>query len=117
MKRKTIAPLVRAACQSNIEEGIATTPKTIDYARLGVVACEAFAEGPASLLDFIRTTLSIAAKVHAKQSAAHGNQPEPLELVRPIVPSATLTTKGCHVEQRPLFRSAFRTGTCVLWPT
>ncbi len=76
MNRKTIAPLVRAACDSNMEEGIATTRKTMDYARLGVAACEAFADGPATFADFIRTTLSSAAKVHAVQTATLGNRPE-----------------------------------------
>ncbi len=84
MKRKTIAPLVRAACHSDMEERIATTRKTIDYAHLGVVACEAYAEGPASFLDFVRTTLSIAAKVHAMQNATQGNQHEPLDSCAPL---------------------------------
>jgi len=43
------------------------TRKTIDYERLGIEACEAFTEGPAAFADFVRTTLSIAAPVHALQ--------------------------------------------------
>jgi hypothetical protein len=34
------------------------TRKTIDYARLGVRACEAFMGGPAAFADFVRMTLS-----------------------------------------------------------
>ncbi len=79
MNRTTIAPLVRAACDSDMEEGIATTRKTIDYARLGVAACEAFADGPATFADFMRTTLSIAAKAHATQSPTSSIRPEPLD--------------------------------------
>ena len=45
------------------------TRKTIDYARLGVEACEAFMEGPAAFADFVRTILSIAAPLHALQRA------------------------------------------------
>jgi hypothetical protein len=84
MNRKAIAPLVRAACDSNMEEGIATTRKTIDYPRLGVAACETFADGPATFADFVRTTLSIAAKVHAMQTATRSNQPEPLDPLTPL---------------------------------
>jgi hypothetical protein len=79
MNRTTTAPLVRAACDSDIEEGITTTRKTIDYPRRGVAACEAFADGPAAFAEFIRTTLSNAAKVHAMQNATRGNQPKPLD--------------------------------------
>lgn len=84
MKRKTIASLVRAGCDNNIEQGSTTALRTIDYARLGVVACEAFAEGSATFADFIRTTLSIAAMVHAMQAATRGNQPEPLDPFSPL---------------------------------
>jgi hypothetical protein len=79
MNRTTTAPLVRAACDSDIEESVATTRKTIDYPRLGVAACEAFADGPAAFVDFIRTTLSIAAKVHALQTATSSIRSEPLD--------------------------------------
>jgi hypothetical protein len=82
MNRPTIAPPVRAARDSNEGEDIAMTPKTIDYARLGVAACEAFADGPATFVDFVRTTLSIAAKVHAMQTATSGNQPSLIPLSR-----------------------------------
>jgi hypothetical protein len=79
MNRTTIAPPIRAACDSDMEEGVATTRKTIDYPRLGVAACEAFADGPAAFADFMRTTLSIAAKVHATRIGTRGNQPDPLD--------------------------------------
>jgi hypothetical protein len=82
MNRTTIAPL--AACDGDMEEGIATTRKTIDYARLGVVACEAFADGPATFADFIRITLSIAAKVHATQTATNSSLPESLYSLSPL---------------------------------
>jgi hypothetical protein len=52
------------------------TRKTIDYARLGVEACEAFMEGPAAFDDFVRTILSIAAPLHVLQTAVR--EPEPL---------------------------------------
>ena len=68
MNRTTASPLIPAASDSDTKEGVATTRKTIDYARLGVAACEAFADGPASFADFLRTTLSIAAKVHQPES-------------------------------------------------
>ena len=68
MNRTTTALLVPAASDSNTDEGNATTRKTIDYARLGFAACEAFAGGPATFADFLRTTLSIAAKVHQPES-------------------------------------------------
>jgi hypothetical protein len=42
--------------------------KTIDYARLGVEACEAFTEGPAAFADFVHTILSIAAPLHLLQT-------------------------------------------------
>jgi hypothetical protein len=86
MNRTTTAPLVRVECDSDLEESSATTRKTIDYPRLGVAACEAFADGPATFGDFIRTTLSIAAKVHALQTATRGNQPEPLDPFDPFTP-------------------------------
>ena len=79
MNRTTIAPLVRVASDSDMEEGIETTRKTIDYPRLGVAACEAFAEGPAAFADFMRTTLSIAAKAHATQTATSSILPELLD--------------------------------------
>jgi hypothetical protein len=45
------------------------THKTIDHARIGVGACEAFREGPAAFADFVRTILSAAAPLHAHQTA------------------------------------------------
>ncbi|HXZ17866.1 MAG TPA: hypothetical protein VEH77_18225 [Roseiarcus sp.] len=60
------------------------TRKTIDYARLGVVACEAFMEGPAAFADFVRTTLSIAAAVHAIQTATRDKQLELLDSSTPL---------------------------------
>ena len=60
------------------------TRKTIDYARLGAVACEAFMEGPAAFADFVRTTLSIAAAVHAIQTATRDKQLELLDSSTPL---------------------------------
>jgi hypothetical protein len=50
------------------EKGTAMSRKTIDYARLGAEACEAFTEGPAASADFVRTILSIAAPLHLLQT-------------------------------------------------
>ncbi len=52
------------------------TRQTIDYARLGEVVCEAFVEGPAAFADFVRTTLSVAAAVHAVQAATPDKKPD-----------------------------------------
>jgi len=57
---------------------------TIDYERLGVEACEAFAEGPAAFADFIRTILSIAAPVHMLQATTTGELPAPLSSLAPM---------------------------------
>ena len=55
------------------------TRKTIDYARLGVEACEAFTEGPAALADFVRTILSVAAPLHVFQTTTTGKLPETVD--------------------------------------
>ena len=60
------------------------TCKTIDYARLGVEACQAFADGPEAFAEFVRTTLSIAAPLHELQMTKHGNGPEPLNTFTPL---------------------------------
>jgi hypothetical protein len=52
------------------------THKTIDYARLGVGACEAFKDGPAAFADFIRTTLSLTAPLHVLQTTTADKLPE-----------------------------------------
>jgi hypothetical protein len=54
------------------------TPKSIDYERLGIEACEAFAAGPAAFADFMRTILSVAAPSHAVQTANRDKRREPL---------------------------------------
>jgi hypothetical protein len=65
-----------------VEEGV--TRETSDYTRLGVAASEAFADGPATFVDFVRTTLSIAAHVHAMQTATSGDQPQLLDSFIPL---------------------------------
>jgi hypothetical protein len=55
------------------------TGETINYARIGVEACEAFTEGPAAFADFVRTILSIAAPRHVLQTATTGKLPEPVD--------------------------------------
>jgi hypothetical protein len=55
------------------------TRETINYARIGVEACEAFTEGPAAFADFVRTILSIAAPVHVLQTTMRGKLPEPVD--------------------------------------
>jgi hypothetical protein len=60
------------------------TRKTIDYARLGVEACEAFTEGPAAFADFVRTILSIAAQLHVSQTQTTGKLPEPFNSFAPL---------------------------------
>jgi hypothetical protein len=56
------------------------TRKTVDYARLGVEACEAFTEGPAAFADFVRTTLSTTAPLHVLQTTTTDKLPERLTL-------------------------------------
>ena len=57
--------------------------ETINYARLGVEACEAFAEGPGAFADFVRTILSVAAPTHVLQTTKTAKLPEPVKsLVR-----------------------------------
>jgi hypothetical protein len=60
------------------------TRKTIDYARLGEVVCEAFVEGPAAFADFVRTTLSVAAAVHAVQATTRDKQPDLTDSITPL---------------------------------
>ena len=52
------------------------TRETIDYARLGVEACQAYTEGPTAFADFVRTTLAVAASQYALQSTTTGKPPE-----------------------------------------
>jgi hypothetical protein len=61
------------------------THKTIDYERLGIEACEAFAEGPAGFADFVRTILSIAAPVHALQTPRGRQRTGTAQLAHPAV--------------------------------
>jgi hypothetical protein len=44
------------------------TRETIDYARLGVEACQAYTEGPTAFADFVRTTLAVAASQYVLQT-------------------------------------------------
>jgi hypothetical protein len=53
------------------------TGETIDYTRLGVEACQAFAEGPVAFADFVRSILSVAAPLHVLQTTSTGKLPEP----------------------------------------
>jgi hypothetical protein len=76
MNRTNVARHSHGAPQQCVK-GSAMTRKTIDYERLGAVACEAFTEGPAAFADFVRTILSIAAPVHALQTAKYDKRPEP----------------------------------------
>jgi hypothetical protein len=54
----------------------AMTRETIDYARLGVEACQAYTEGPTAFADFVRTILSVAASQHVLQTTTTGKPPE-----------------------------------------
>ena len=56
------------------------TRKTIDYTRLGVEACDAFAAGPEEFADFIRTTLAVVAPLHV-ETATTGTLPELLSFL------------------------------------
>jgi hypothetical protein len=60
------------------------TRKTIDYGRLGVEACEAYAEGPEAFADFVRTILSVAAPLHVLQATTHSGRPQPLDAFTPL---------------------------------
>jgi hypothetical protein len=60
------------------------TRKTIDYARLGVEAREAFADRPATFADFVRTILSVAAPLHVLQTPTNANPREPLNAFTPL---------------------------------
>jgi hypothetical protein len=65
------------------EKGSAMTRGTIDYKRLGIETCEAFAEGPEAFADFVRTILSIAAPLHVLQTSHH-KRPEALDAFMPL---------------------------------
>ena len=52
------------------------TRSTVNYARIGVEACEAFTQGPTALADFVRTILSVAAPLHVFQTTTTGKLPE-----------------------------------------
>ena len=54
------------------------TRETIDYARLGVEACQAYTEGPTAFADFVRTTLAVAASQYVLQTTTNGKPPESL---------------------------------------
>ena len=60
------------------------TRSTVNYARIGVEACEAFAEGPAAFADFVRRTLAVAASQYALQTTTTGKLPEPLNSFAPL---------------------------------
>ena len=60
------------------------TRETINYARIGVEACEAFTEGPAAFADFVRTTLAVAASRYVLQTTTTGKPPEPLNSFTPL---------------------------------
>ena len=55
------------------------TRETINYARIGVEACEAFKEGPTAFADFVRTILSVAAPLH--QTTTTGKLPETVDFI------------------------------------
>jgi hypothetical protein len=69
------------------------THKTIDYARIGVGACEAFREGPAAFADFVRTILSVATPLHAHQNG-NDRQTGGNGRLRPIIGDETLTERN-----------------------
>jgi hypothetical protein len=58
--------------------------ETINYERLGVEACEAFAEGPEAFADFVRTILSIAAPTHVLQTTTTVRLPKPVKSLAPL---------------------------------
>ena len=58
--------------------------RTIDYERLGVEACEAFADGPVAFAHFVRTILSIAAPLHVLQTTTTGKLSEMLNSFTPL---------------------------------
>jgi hypothetical protein len=60
------------------------TSKTIDYACLGVEACEAFLEGPAAFCRLRRLILSVAAPLHAVQTVMPDKQLELLDSFTPL---------------------------------
>ena len=60
------------------------TRETINYARLGVEACEAFTEGSGAFADFVRTILSIAAPLHVLQTAMRPVRTQPLDAFTPL---------------------------------
>jgi hypothetical protein len=61
------------------------TSKTIDYARLGVEACEAFTEGPAAFAEFVRSILSVAAPLHnTLQTAGRDKQRDLIDSFTPL---------------------------------
>ena len=62
------ASLAARRAASKAKKDAAMTRKTIDYARLGIEACEAFTDGPAAFADFVRETLSITASMHVLQT-------------------------------------------------
>lgn len=59
----------REARCSKVKKDAGMTRKAIDYARLGIEACEAFTDGPAAFADFVRGTPSITAPLHVLQTS------------------------------------------------
>ena len=59
------------------------TRETINYARLGVEACEAFTKGPGAFADFVRTILTTAAPLHVLQTTT-AKLPEPVKSFAPL---------------------------------
>jgi hypothetical protein len=65
------------------------TRETINYARLGVEACQTFTEGPVAFADFVRTILSVAAPPHVLQTTTAGKLLEPGQIVHTSIPDET----------------------------
>jgi hypothetical protein len=66
------------------EKESAMTRETINYARLGVEACEAFTEGSGAFADFVRTILSTAAPLHVPQTTTTVKPLEPVKSFAPL---------------------------------
>jgi hypothetical protein len=80
----SVATPFRGAHHGNRKKDSAMTRETIDYARLGVEACQAYTEGPTAFADFVRTTLAVAASQYALQTTTTGKLPEPLNSFAPL---------------------------------
>jgi hypothetical protein len=66
------------------EKESAMTRETINYARLGVEACEALTNGPGAFADFVRAILSTAAPLHVLQTTTTVKVPEPVKSFAPL---------------------------------